>query len=102
MQIKKCKNGIELIDVKVNVELVWKDNIGFVPSNHSICLGALDQVMKRLENNGQAEAYCQYWHDQESAGYIERFECHPSEYHSYKWLPHRPVFKLDDQSTTKI
>ena len=68
MQIEKLKNGIELIDGKVNVELVWNDNIEFVPTNHSICLGALDQVMKCLEKNGCAEAYCQYWHDQESAG----------------------------------
>ena len=102
MQIQKFKNGIELIDGKINVELVWNDNIEFVPSNHSICLGALDQVMKRLEKNGYAEAYCQYWRDQESAGYIERFECQPSEYHNFKWLPHRPVFKMDEQSTTKI
>ena len=91
-----------MIDGKVNVELVWNDNIEFVPSNYSICLGALAQVMKRLEKNGSTEAYCQYWRDQESAGYIERFECHPNEYHNFKWLTHRPVFKLDEQSTTKI
>ena len=54
-----------MIDGKVNVELVWNDNIEFVPSNFSISLGALAQVMKRLEKNGYAVAYCQYWRDQE-------------------------------------
>ena len=102
IQIEKFKNGIELINGKVNVELVWNDNIDLVPSNHNLCLVALDKTMKRLEKSGFDEAYNQYWRDQESADYIERFECHPSEYHNYRWLPHRPVFKMDEQSTTKI
>ena len=33
---------------------------------------------------------------------IEEFICPPSEFNKYIWLPHRPVFKEDDQSTFKM
>ena len=37
-----------------------------------------------------------------SQGIIEEFFCDPKSFGDYIWLPHRPVFKEDEQTTTKI
>ena len=95
-QIEKFKNGIEIIDGKVNIELVWNDNVDRVPSNYNICLVSLDRVMRKLEKSGFDEAYCQYWRDQKAADYIEEFECKPEDYSKFNWLTHRPIFKTDE------
>ena len=62
-QIEKFKKGIEIIDGKVNIDLVWNDNVDRVPSNYNICLVSLDRVMRKLEKSSFDEAYCQYWRD---------------------------------------
>ena len=33
---------------------------------------------------------------------IEAFFCPPSDFNKYIWIPHRPVFKEDEQSTFKM
>ena len=58
--------------------------------------------MRKLEKSGYDEAYCRYWRDQKAADYIEEFECKPEDYAKFNWLTHRPIFKTDEQSTTKI
>ena len=73
-----------------------------MPSNYQICLVSLDKVMRKLEKSGYDEAYCTYWRDQKAADYIEEFECKPEDYSKFNWLTHRPIFKTDEQSTTKI
>ena len=53
---------------------MWNDNVDSVPLNHNIFLVALDRVMRKLDRSGFEEAYCQYWRDQKSTGYIKKFE----------------------------
>ena len=40
--------------------------------------------------------------DQLEENVIEEFVCPPSEFNKYIWIPHRPVFKEDEQSTFKM
>ena len=91
--MKKINKGIKSIDGKVNVKLVWNNNVDSVSLNHNICLVALDRVIRKLDRSGFAEAYCQYWSDYKAADYIEECDCQPNDYAKYKWLTHRPIFK---------
>ena len=42
------------------------------------------------------------FHQQEREGIIERFEVVLEDFTKHIWIPHRPVFKTDEQTTTKI
>ena len=42
------------------------------------------------------------FHHQEHEGIIERFEVVPEDFTKYIWIPHRPIFKTDEQTTIKI
>ena len=42
------------------------------------------------------------FYQQGREGIIERIEVSPDKFSKYIWIPHRPVIKMDEQSTTKI
>ena len=42
------------------------------------------------------------FHQQECEGIIERFEVVPEDFTKDIWIPHRPIFKTDKQTTSKI
>ena len=42
------------------------------------------------------------FHQQEREGIIERFEVVPEDFTKHIWIPYRPVFKTDEQTTAKI
>ena len=42
------------------------------------------------------------FHQQERKGIIERFVTVPEDFTKHIWIPHRPVFKTDEQTTTMI
>ena len=46
--------------------------------------------------------YDDAFYQQEREGIIERIEESPDKFSEYIWIPHRPVIKMDEQSTTKI
>ena len=100
-KIAQFEKSIEIKD-KIYVELVWGDNISEVPSNFSVSLAVLDRVSQKLERSGQLKAYNNVFFDQLEQGIIEEFSCDPEHFSDYIWLPHRPVFKTDEQVTTKI
>ena len=99
--IKKFEKGIEIKDGQVNVELLWKPNVNDVPSNHDVALKICNIVSNKLDRKGELEAYNQIFKDQIKEDMVEEFECHPSEFGKYNWLPHHPVYKQDDNSTFK-
>ena len=41
-------------------------------------------------------------HQQERDGIIESFEVVPEDFTKHIWIPHRSVFKTDEQTTTNI
>ena len=97
--IKKFEKGIEIKDGQVHVELLWKPNVNDVPSNHDVALKICNIVSSKLDRKGELEAYNQIFKDQVKEDMVEEFECHPSEFGRYNWLPHHPVYKQDDNST---
>ena len=54
--------------------------------------------MKQLEPEQLTLQYFNCFIEQEKEGIIKRFEVSPKDFS----IPHRPVFKTDDQCTTKI
>ena len=102
VKIDQFKKGIQIIDKQIYVELVWHDSIEQVPSNHDVALKVLNRVSNKLQESGQLEDYYNIFKQQKSEQIIEEFHCDPKDYHKYKWIPHRPIFKTDEQCTTKI
>ena len=100
--IDQFEKGIEMCNNQIFVDLVWKDNIIKVPSNHHVALKVLDRVMNSLQASGQQEKYLEVFKQQEAEQIIERIVVDPKDFHKYIWIPHRPVFKTDEQSSTKI
>ena len=99
--IKTFEQGIEIKDGQVHVELLWKPNVNDVPSNYDVALKICNLVSSKLERKGELEAYNQIFKDQIKEDMVEEFECPPSEFGRYNWLPHHPVYKQDDNSTFK-
>ena len=62
----------------------------------------MERVYLKLEKTGYLDKYNQVFFDQLDKGIIEEFSCAPKDFHQFIWLPHRPVIKDDDQTTTKI
>ena len=102
VKIEKFKNSIELINGEYHVDLVWHDNIDEVPSNEGIALNVLDRVNKDLEKKGRLEEYIDGIRKWELDNIVERIEVEPKDFKNFVWIPHRPVFKTDEQCTTKM
>ena len=100
--IDQFERGIEVRNNQIFVDLVWKDNISKVPSNHHVALKVLERVTSSLEASGQQENYLKVFKQQEAEHIIEKIDVDPKDYHKFLWIPHRPVFKTDEQSSTKI
>ena len=101
-KIEKFKNSIELINGEYHVDLVWHDNVDKVPSNEGVALKVLDRVTQDLEKKGKLAEYIEGIHKWETDSIVERIEVSPKDFKNYVWIPHRPVFKTDEQSTTKM
>ena len=99
--IQKFRDGIEVKDY-VYINLIWKDNIKDVPSNHQVALKVMQRVYADLERKDLVLQYNQVFFDQHASDIISEFECSPDQYANYIWLPHRPVIKNDPQTSTKI
>ena len=101
-KINKFKESIELINGEYHVDLTWHDNVDNVPSNEHVALNVLDRVVKDLERKGKLNEYCDGIKKWEVDNIVEKIEVEPKDFHNYVWIPHRPVFKTDEQSTTKM
>ena len=101
-RIKKSRDSIELINGEYHVELVFHDNIDKVQSNAGIALNVADRVYKNLSNKGLYNEYVDQFKTFESENIIECIEVKPKDFHKYIWIPHRPVFKTNEQCTTKM
>ena len=71
-------------------------------SNAGIALNVADRVYKNLSNKGLYNEYVDQFKTFESEDIIERIEVKPKDFHKYIWIPHRPVFKTNEQCTTKM
>lgn len=102
IRVEKFKNSIELINGEYHIDLSWHDNIDQVPSNEGVALHVLDRVMQNLEKKGKLDEYIDGIKKWEDDNIVEKIEVDPKDFKNYVWIPHRPVFKTDEQSTTKM
>ena len=72
-KIEQFKQGIEIINNQVYVDLVWDDNLSQVPSNYHVALKALERVCTKLDNMGRLLEYNQGFYDQAKEGQVEEF-----------------------------
>ena len=102
-KIREFRENISYINNKYYIKLPWyEDKLEKVPSNHNIALAVLDKVVNKLEAQGLLDDYNNVFLDQEENQIIEQFKVEPHQYSQYKWIPHRPVFRMEGQVTTKI
>ena len=73
-----------------------------VPSNYQMALKVLDKTVTYLQSKKLYKEYNDAFYQQERKGIIKRIEVSPDKISKYIWIPHRPVIKMDEQSTTKI
>ena len=101
--IAEFEKNIQFRDGCYWVKLPWfPDRIKNVPSNHGVALKVLDRVVGKLSKANMYEEYLAVFREQEREGIIERILVDPKNFKDYVWIPHRPVFKTEEQATTKI
>lgn len=99
-QIIKFKESISFKDGHYYVELPWiEDKIKQVPSNCKIALAVAEKVYDRLEKKGILNEYENVFQQQEELGIIEPVL---EKEKGQIWVPHRPVIKDSELTTTKI
>ena len=99
-QVDSFKKSISYKDGHYHVKLPWKsDLVKKVPSNLKISLAVAERVYDKLENKGIVEKYEEVFNEQEALGIIEPVEKRTP---GQIFIPHRPVIKMDDLTTTKI
>ena len=102
-KIKEFEESIEFKDGAYHIKLPWhEEKIKTVPSNHAVALSVLDRVVKKLDKQNLLDDYNKVFKEQEKKGIIERINVKPEEFNDYVWIPHRPIIKVDAQTTTKI
>lgn len=102
-KIERFEKSIKHKDNCYYVKLAWdEDKIKSVPSNHAVALNVLNRVVKKLEQQNLYEEYAEIFNQQEEEGIIEQIDVAPDKFEDHIWIPHRPVFKSEDQTTTKI
>ena len=102
-KIQEFKNSISFQDGFHYINIPWDEKkVNLVPSNHAISLKVLDRVRDFLTKRRILNLYTEAFLEQEREGFIERFNVPPEQYANYIWIPHRPVIKDDDLTTTKI
>ena len=102
-QIDKFKRGISLKDNVYSVKLPWhEDIISQVPASYQISVAIAFNITDRLGKQGKLTEYHDVFKKQLEEGIIERIPDIPPNGEGHIWIPHRPVFKTEGESTTKI
>ncbi|KAG1677791.1 MMS19 nucleotide excision repair [Nymphon striatum] len=101
--LKSFEDSIELRpDGHYYVSLPWKREIlDNVPHNYDIAHAVAERVYSKLEKDDNGHLYNEVFLDQLKEGIIEPITG-PLHINNHKWIPHRPVYKVDEFSTTKI
>ena len=103
LMVEEFEKGIKFKDNRYYVNLPWKkDLVDQVPSNHNVALSVLGKVVRNLEEKGMLTAYQKVFQTQLEDGIIEKIDVSPKDYDKYVWIPHRPVIKVEPNTTTKI
>lgn len=101
-QISKFDESIELINGKYHVQLPWKESIKDVRSNFEVSKLILNKVVNKLNETELYDSYNNVIQQQVEDGIIEPISLDSINVYDHVWVPHRPVVKHDEQSTTKV
>ena len=102
-QIKSFSDSIHFNKGHYEVALPWKKELlPQVKSNHDVSLAILNRVTASLEKQNMLDSYLDVFKQQLEDNIIEEIFVQPKDYSQYVFIPHRPVFKTEQQVTTKI
>ena len=102
IKIKEVEDSIVYEDNSYYVELSWdEEKIRSVPSNHQAALKILDKIIPELSSKNKLKDYSDVFKQQEREGIIEQIQVSPENLKNYKWIPHRPIYREENQVTTK-
>ena len=94
--------NVEFKDGKYFVKVPFYDIVSQVPNNYDVAFATMKKVCQKLIKRQLADSYTAVFEQQLRDGIIE--EVDPSEPTSNQrvFIPHHPVVKTDEQTTTKI
>ena len=99
-QVSEFAKSISFYDGHYHVQLPWKkDLIEKVPSNLKIALAVAERVYAKLEIQNISSKYEDVFTQQEMLGIIEPVKVRTT---GQVFIPHRPVIRTDEHTTTKI
>lgn len=88
---------------RYHVEIPWyEDILKQVPSNFKIALASMYRVKQSLLTKNLDQIYSDVFRNYLSLGIIEPIQISSEDYHKYVWIPHRPIFKVAEQVSTKV
>ena len=100
LQVSEFAKSISFHDGHYHVSLPWKkDLISKVPCNLKVALAVAERVYSKLENQNIVSDYEKVFDQQAELGIIEPVNGRVS---GQVFIPHRPVIKYDEHTTTKI
>jgi len=97
--IQRFRDSIQYTNDRYSVKLPWKsDTLSQVKSHPEIVYSVMMSVHKRLHEENLVDQYEELFNEYERLGYIEQFECTPTEARNFIWLPHHCVKKFNSQN----
>ena len=100
LQVEEFSKSISFYDGHYHVQLPWKkDFVEKVPCNLKVALAVAERVYAKLENHSIVDAYKKVFNQQEQLGIIEPVSERVA---GQVFIPHRPVIRSDEHTTTKI
>lgn len=102
-QIEQFQQGISFKDGHYHVKLPWyQDKIKDVKSNFCIAKAVLSRVVSDLTARNLMTLYDDVFTQQVSQGILCEIDLNSISVDEHIWIPHRPIIKTDQQTTTKI
>ena len=100
LQVEEFSKSISFYDGHYHVKLPWKEDlVKKVPSNLKVALAVAERVYSKLEDQNIMSDYEAVLSQQEALGIIEPVSDRVA---GQVFIPHRPVIKTDEHTTTKI
>ncbi|KAF0306140.1 hypothetical protein FJT64_022280 [Amphibalanus amphitrite] len=98
--LEDFKSEVEFRDGKYFVKIPFYSNVEEVPENFDNAMALTDRVHQSLQRKNLVEKYSAVFQQQVNDGIIEEIDLSVSKRRVF--IPHHPVIKTDEQTTTKI
>ena len=102
LKVEEFNKNIVFKDSQYQVKLPFNEKITDVKSNFHVSKAILGKVVENLKRNNLYDRYDAIFAQQLEDKIIEPINLDEIDINSYVFIPHRPVVKDDDQTTTKI